>query len=67
MINSLDRLVSLKYPHKFRLRKQFKYQALILSVVFLVLLASNTTYIFFEGIFKGETIIFKNYHKTLLL
>ena len=50
-INSIDRLLSFKYPQKFLFRKKFQYQALIISSIILILMLVNITQIIFQGIF----------------
>ena len=49
-INSIDRLLSLKYPHKFIFRKKFRNQALVLSSIFLIAIVTDVTQLVFEGI-----------------
>jgi hypothetical protein len=51
-INSIDRLLSFKYPQKFLFRKKFQYQALIISSIILILMLVNITQIIFQGIFN---------------
>jgi hypothetical protein len=49
VLNSIDRLFSLKYPQKFKFRKQFKYHRIAIAVIIFIILGINVPYIIYEG------------------
>ena len=50
VLASLDRLASVKYPTKFQFRNDLKYQALALSVIFIILSLLNVLLCYFYDI-----------------
>ena len=47
VLSSIDRLLAVRYPLKFDFRKEFKYQALIMLILFILLVLINLPYWFF--------------------
>lgn len=41
VLNSIDRFITLKYQNKFRFTQKFKYQVLVLGLLFLIMVLSN--------------------------
>ena len=50
VFNSIDRYVSIKYPNQFSFRKNFKFQIVILAVVFLLSLTLYSPYYYFYDV-----------------
>ena len=49
VLNSIDRLFSLKYPSKFLIRKQFKYHIIMIFMIILIQSLINIPYTIYEG------------------
>ena len=49
-INSIDRVFTLKYPSRFQFIKKFKYQALAVIVILLILMLINVPHYLFDGL-----------------
>ena len=69
VLNSVDRLISLKYPFKFQLRKKFKTQALMIGSILLVFTFSNVTYLVYEerGLINGTFLCSVNDRKIAII
>ena len=69
VLNSVDRLISLKYPFKFQLRKKFKTQALTIGSILLVFTFSNVTYLVYEerGLINGTFLCSVNDRKIAII
>lgn len=52
VVSSIDRLLSVKYPAKFRFRTKLKYQAALLSVIFGVLVLLNVPFYSYFDIYS---------------
>ena len=59
ILNSIDRLLSLKYQGKFKFIKKFKYQFLALSLIFISSFLINIPRFFYAG-FSNVTLCFMN-------
>jgi hypothetical protein len=73
VISLLDRFVSVKYPKKFKFRSSFKYQAIIVSLIFLILILIHVPfYLFYDVYGSNETSsctvdnIYTSYYLNLL-
>jgi len=42
VLNSVDRLINLKYPTSFKCLKKFKYQVLMLTIIFIIMILIET-------------------------
>ena len=59
VLNSIDRLLSLKYHGRFKFIKKFKYQFLAISLIFISSILINIPRLFYSG-FSNVTICFIN-------
>ena len=55
VLNSIDRLFSLKYPTKFKFRKQFKYHGIAIALIIFIVFSINVPYIIYEVRNKNGT------------
>ena len=55
VLNSIDRLFSLKYPTKFKFRKQFKYHGIAIALIILIVFSINVPYIIYQVRNKNGT------------
>ena len=60
VLNSIDRLLSVKYRSKFKFRKEIKYQLLALGIVLTSIMFTNIPYLFYEVPSETKCIINNN-------
>jgi hypothetical protein len=63
VLNSIDRLFSLKYPTKFLIRKQFKYHIILIFIIVLIAFLINIPFIIYEG--KNVNYISSDFHCSI--
>ena len=61
VVSSIDRLISFKYPKRFSFLKTFKYQFLILFILFLILLLLNIPFIVYLDVREIENYTYCTY------
>jgi hypothetical protein len=73
VISLLDRFVSVKYPKKYKFRNSFKYQAIIVFLIFLILILIHIPfYLFYDVYGSNNTLsctvdnIYRSYYLNLL-
>ena len=64
IVISLDRFISVKYPHDFRFRKSFNFQITILAVLLLISMMINVPFYLFDSIYTIENQTFCDYHEN---